>query len=81
MPNTSLSKFKSKNPNYFKEYYKKNKAAFQKRNRNRPSTRRYYYVIELDGKKYCFIHKRDVLIKRINIDDLKNEQCIMVNAV
>ena len=81
MTNNSQAKFKSKNPNYFKEYYKKNKAVFQQRNRNRPSTRRYFYVIEIDGKKYCFKQKSNILIQRMNIEQLKKEQCIMVNSV
>ena len=77
MTNTQ-SKFKKRNPNYFKNYYLKNKAKFEQRNKNRPSNRKYYYTIYLDGKQYCFKRKCDINITKINIADIHKNDVIFV---
>ena len=69
---TTQSKFKQNNPNYFKEYYLKNKDKFHKRNKQRPSKRKFYYVIELDGKKFCFNCKKDIPLQKVKIEDINN---------
>lgn len=71
MVNTQ-SKFKQKNPTYFKDYYLKNKEKFHQRNKNRPSKRKFYYVIELEGKKFCFACKKHIPLKKVKVEDINN---------
>lgn len=70
-------KFKENNPDYFKQYYQRNKTKFHQRNKNRISNRKYYYVIELDGTKYCFNCKKDVKIQKIPIHDLQDDSIVI----
>ena len=74
----SQSKFKQNNPDYFKDYYIKNKDKFKVRNKNRKSQRKYCYVIELEGKKYCFNCKKDVPIRKTYVNNIDQNDYIMV---
>ena len=46
---TSFQRFKTKHPNYFKEYYKKNKEKFIQNGKKRKTT---WYGIEIFGTRY-----------------------------
>ena len=77
MTNTQF-KFKQRNPDYFKNYYVKNKAKFDERNKNRPSKRQFYFVLSVDDKNYCFKRKSDITITKTKIDDIdKNNVTFM----
>ena len=71
-------KFKQRNPNYFKEYYKRNLQSFQERNKNRPSSKKLYYVLHVDNKKYCFKNKKDINIEKININEYQNKDDLIM---
>ena len=75
MTNTQ-SEFKKRNPHYFKNYYQQNKAKFQARNRSRPSNRKFYYVLSIDNKQFCFKHKSDIKINKMNIADIDKNNVI-----
>ena len=66
--------------NYFKEYYKRNKSKFQERNHNRPSNRKYFYAINVGGKKYCFPNKKDIIIEKICLQEMIKSDIIMINS-
>ena len=71
-------RFKQQNPNYFKDYYKRNIQTFQQRNQNRPSVKKFYYVLTIQGKKYCFKNKKDINIEKINIHECNKNDLIML---
>ena len=64
--------------NYFKEYYKRNKSKFEQRNHNRPSNRKYFYVVEVGDKKYCFPNKKDINIQKVCIADMIKNEFVIV---
>lgn len=66
-------KFKERNPDYFKNYYKQHKEKFKERNLKRKSTRKYYYVIEIEGNKYCFTSKKSIKMQRVRVEDVNND--------
>ena len=67
--------FKSRHPDYFKDYYQKNKDKFKLRNANRTkkSKRKIFYVIQIDGKKYCFKNKKSMNIQKMSKDELNGD--------
>ena len=67
-------------PNYFKTYYKKNKAKFKARNQNRASTRKYCYAIEINDVKYCFYCKKDIHPVKIPISNIQKKDHILVKT-
>ena len=79
MTESSL-KFKSKHPDYYKQYYIKNRDTFVARNKNRASKRKYYYVLELNGNKYCFHHKKDVPLQKTEIHNIEQEGYTLIKT-
>ena len=65
-----VSKFKQTNPDYFKEYYQKNKNKFVERNKERMSQRNSFYCVNIEGVLYCFNCKKDIQIKKMTVDQL-----------
>ena len=69
---TRQKKFRKQNPDYFKNYYLANIEKFKQRNRQCKSNRKYYYIVEIKGNKYCFTNKNSIPIKRVKIEDVNN---------
>jgi hypothetical protein len=72
-----MEQFKQNNPTYYKSYYQNNIHKFKERNDHRNSSKKWNYIIEINGKKYVFKHKKDVQIKKINIQDITDAHCIV----
>lgn len=66
-------KFKQRHPDYFKNYYIANKEKMQLRNKQRQSKRKYYYVVEIEGNKYCFETKKSIKMNKVLVEDVKND--------
>ena len=75
--------FKNKNPNYFKDYYRKNKDKFTQRNKDRPSTRTIFYKIEINNIIYYFDSIKAMNIKKVKKDEItgKNSKYIKNNKI
>ena len=68
-----MDKFKNKNPDYFKNYYQKNKDIFKQRNNKRPSTRQIFYSIKINDITYCFETKKAMNIQKINKEKINGK--------
>ena len=68
-------KFKNKNPDYFKNYYKKNKHKY-----NQHSNKTQWYGIEILDKMYVFNRKLDIKIKSIGKEDLDKPNVIRIDT-
>ena len=72
---SSQAKFKSKNPNYFKNYYQNNKHKY-----NNTSQKKKWYGIEIFGTVYVFDHKSDIIIKNIDKQTLNEANIVRVKS-
>ena len=79
---TSQERFKSRNPNYFKNYYKNNKHRYKNKNKNKTfkSNKKKWYGVEIFGTVYVFDHKSDIKIKNIDKQTLSNPNIIRVKS-
>ena len=68
------------NKKYFKEYYKKNYQYFYDYNHNRPSTRKNYIGIEIDGIIYCFPTKKSIKFIKVVKEDLEQENFKLIKT-
>lgn len=75
---TAIDKFKKKNPNYFKNYYKNNKDKFKK---YRADARTKWYGIEIFGTTYYFNKKQQINIKSLEKNDIKKNNFVFVPAM
>ena len=66
------TKFTTKNPNYFKQYYKNNKNKFN------THTKTQWYGIQLFGTVYYFDMKKHIPIKIYDIEDINQSNFIHV---
>ena len=66
------------NKNYFKDYFKKNKRRFTERNRNRKSTKKYFWMITINGQNYCFRNKKDIEVHKLRIESIDKSKYVMV---
>ena len=55
---------KSQTNKYFAE--KMRESRLRRKNADKTFYKKYLYTIEVDGKKYLFLNKRDIKIKKIN---------------
>ena len=67
--------FKQRNPQYFKNYYLKNKNKY---NQNR---KKKWYGVKIYGTMYYFDKKSDIKIKTLDEDDLGKTSCVHITAV
>lgn len=74
-----MEKFKKNNPEYFKNYYKKNKEKFIARNKQR-SNKNIFYGIEINGTVYCFKNKKDIKIKRVSKHEIEMNEMYKMYA-
>ena len=70
-----MEQFKKKNPNYFKDYYRKNIDKFKQRNKDRPSTRSIFYKIEINGTTYYYDSIKSMNIKNVKKDEIAGKKC------
>ena len=69
----------TKKQEYFKDYYKKNINKFYEYNHNRPSQRKNYIGIEIDGITYCFPTKKQIKFIKIAKEQLGGDNIVLVN--
>lgn len=76
MPVTKV--LKTKDPNYFKNYYKNNKAKYM--NKKPVNRKTIWYGIEIFGTTYVFDQRIDMNIVRLNKHDLKKPNCVLMKS-
>ena len=67
--------FKTKNPDYYKNYYKNNKHKY-----NQHSNKSQWYAVEIFGTLYVFNRKSDIKIKSIGKNELNNTNVVRVSV-
>ena len=72
---TNTKILKTKDPNYFKNYYLNNKGKY-----NHIKTKTQWYGIEIFGTTYIFDRKIDMNIMRMTKQDLKKPNCVFVKS-
>ena len=55
---------------WYRDHYSKNKDRYDRYNKNRPSQRKNYVGIEIDGKIYVFSTKTAISFQKVHKDDL-----------
>ena len=77
---TDQSKYKEYRKQYYKQYYQKNKAYYDKRNKNRPSTRSNYIGIKIGDTIFCYPTKSTINFCKIKKHDIDGVNIKLVGS-